>query len=900
MITDLQGAIEYVNPEFLRLTSYTAEEVLGKNSRLLSSGLTPPETYPRLWATIKAGGVWRGEFCNRKKNGELYWETAVISPVRSETGEITHFLAVKEDITERKQAALRLEAFSNLGQRLSSAKTVQTAARVIVDAADQLLRWDACGFDLYSPVNDQIHEVLSVDIIDGHRADVPPACEEGSPTPRMRRAIESGGCLILRQGSDGPTDDGILFGDLTRRSASIMLVPIRDGSQTLALLSIQSYTPDAYDDGDLHLLQSLAGFCAGALNRIRAGEALQESESLYHATFDGAPVGIARTGLDGRFLHVNQQFAHMLGYTPDELRNRHFRDITFPDDHHADSEVTQRLLKGEVVTQSREKRYVCKDGRIVWGNRTLNIRRDAAGKPQSFLVAIEDITERKKVGVTLQEQARLLDLATDAIFVRDLEDHVQYWNSGAERMYGWTAAEATGRKVAELLQRDAAVPDTPNQQLLQDGEWAGELRKCRKGGPGLTVYSRWTLVRDDQGRPKSVLAIDTDVTEKKTLEAQFLRAQRLESIGTLASGIAHDLNNILAPIQMAAQLLREESSQAEREKMLDTIATSAERGAGIVRQVLTFARGVEGERVLVQLRHLVRDLAKIMKETFPKNITVRTHAPKDVWPVTSDATQMHQVLLNLCVNARDAMPNGGTLSISLENLSADESYVSMTPEARVGPYVVVEVKDTGTGIPPAVLERIFDPFFTTKPLGSGTGLGLSTALGIVKSHRGFFSVTSLVNQGSTFRVFLPATMTAEAGLGETPMVAAPSGQGELVLVVDDELAIREVTERMLKRNGYTVATAVDGADALAVYSQQLSPVRVVLTDIMMPEMDGPALVRVLRKISPDLPVIASTGVGQGDKIDELQTLGVKLFLRKPYMADDLLRALKDALSPPPA
>lgn len=364
--------------------------------------------------------------------------------------------------------------------------------------------------------------------------------------------------------------------------------------------------------------------------------------------------------------------------------------------------------------------------------------------------------ERQRAEHKIREQAALLDITTDAISVRDLQHNIVFWNQGAERVFGWRAEEAIGQNAVQLLYRKSELQlKEAINAVMEQGKWFGELNKITKSGQEVIVESRWALVRDDAKRPKSILTVDTDITEKKQLEAQFFRAQRLESIGTLASGIAHDLNNILTPILAAAQLLplKLKNLDDRSQLLLQLLETNAKRGADLVKQVLSFTRGVEGKRMVLQTRHLIAEIEKILQETFPKSVTIYSNIAKDLWTVSGDSTQLHQVLMNLCVNARDAMLSGGLLTLSAQNQWLNETDVRMNFEARVGPYIVISVADTGMGIPTANLERIFEPFFTTKDLGKGTGLGLSTVVGIVKSHGGFVTVTSQEGTGTEFKVF---------------------------------------------------------------------------------------------------------------------------------------------------
>jgi CheY-like chemotaxis protein len=384
------------------------------------------------------------------------------------------------------------------------------------------------------------------------------------------------------------------------------------------------------------------------------------------------------------------------------------------------------------------------------------------------------------------------------------------------------------------------------------------------------------------------------------MEAKFFRAQRLEAIGSLASGIAHDMNNILAPIMMSAPLLRMGLSVEQTEKTLVTIETSAQRGADLVRQLLTFGRGVEGARRIVRLGAMLDEVARIAQRTFPKNISIARDDSEMAWPVMGDSTQLHQVLLNLCVNARDAMPQGGVLTIAVDNVRFDESLVSMTPGAKVGPYVQLSVTDTGTGIPPDVVDKIFDPFFTTKEPGKGTGLGLSTVIGIVKSHGGFVSVLTKMGVGTTFQVYFPAMPEGqEAALAKGPG-AAPAGHGELILVVDDEEKIREVVRDMLVKYGYQVIVANDGADATKQFVLHAKEIRAVITDLEMPVMDGMELVHVLRTLNPALAVLVSSGIASEQALESrragLKALGISTILDKPYTAEKILHAVHDQLT----
>ena len=623
-----------------------------------------------------------------------------------------------------------------------------------------------------------------------------------------------------------------------------------------------------------------------------------ENDPVFQVLFDGSPMPM--WVYDSRtlnFVAVNEAAIRHYGYTREEFLMMTIADLCPSREiglalvyrtKMFDTEIPSGLSR--MVTWKMRK----KDGTVL--DVELTSSPIALSVGNGVMVFANDITERKRAERKIHEQTSLLNLANDAIYVADLEDRIVFWNKGAEALYGWTSEEVLQQKRGELLQWNQPLFEAAKQELNQCGDWSGETRLKTKMGKEVTVISRWTLVRDEDGEPKSVLVINTDITEKKNLERQFLRAQRLESIGTLASGIAHDLNNILAPILMSIGLMRKSVTDEGTQKLLTTIESSAERGADIVRQVLTFARGVEGERILIQPRHIINELVKIMVQTFPKNIQIRTKFPRDLWPVHGDPTQLHQILLNLCVNARDAMPEGGELLVAAENRTVDEQYLAMNPEASSGSFVVLQVSDAGSGIPPEVLEKIFDPFFTTKEPGKGTGLGLSTVLGIVKSHGGFLNIETRVGAGTTFRIFIPASPSADTGGDNVnPEVEIPRGNGELILLVDDEPSVRVAATKTLELHGYRIYTAEDGTDALALYFQRRAEISLILTDIEMDLMDGVTLVRSLKKLDAKVPVIVSSGQGHAEQKNMLRNLGVKKFLDKPYGADQLLRIVHEAI-----
>jgi two-component system cell cycle sensor histidine kinase/response regulator CckA len=496
--------------------------------------------------------------------------------------------------------------------------------------------------------------------------------------------------------------------------------------------------------------------------------------------------------------------------------------------------------------------------------------------------------------------AGILASAMDAIITVDEQQHIVLFNSAAEKMFNCPASDAMEQPLDRFI--PARYREAHREHIHKFGETQvtqrtmGKLRQLsglRSDGEEFPIEASISQV-NAEGQ-KLFTVIIRDITEKKKLEAQFLRAQRMESIGTLAGGIAHDLNNVLSPILTAVELLQMRFPDESSQRLLNILHTNAVRGAEMIKQVLSFARGVEGDYIPLQPSHLIKEIIKILADTLPKNIAITYSVSPDLWNVAGDATQLHQVLMNLCVNARDAMTEGGELRIEAENLEIDEHYARMNIEARAGQFVGITVADNGSGISQQNLSKIFDPFFTTKEQGKGTGLGLSTVASIVRSHGGFLSVYSELNRGSQFKICLPAVESAQSSAQQTSRRDLPVGNGELILVVDDETSVREIAKEALETFGYKVLTASDGTEALAVFAQHLEEVVCVITDMMMPFMDGPATIRALRKLRPQLKIIATSGLKANGKAAEAANLGVTTFLQKPYTAEALLKTLAGEL-----
>jgi PAS domain S-box-containing protein len=638
----------------------------------------------------------------------------------------------------------------------------------------------------------------------------------------------------------------------------------------------------------------IVGVIRDITERKQMEHSLTETLDFNQKIISNAPVGILVFKASGQCVLANEAAARTVNGTVPQLLSQDFRQL---DSWRASGML--RVAEEALATgkpQQYETHFVSTFGKKLW--LVCHFTPFVRGDEPHLLLLFNDIIGRKQAEEHVREQAALLDKAQDAIFVLDSDDRITYWNNSAERIYGWTAAEAVGKTSIELLFKGVITPQLANtiKTVNERGEWVGELQEYTKDGKTVTVQGRCNLIRDEQDRPKSRLIINTDITEKKNLETQFLRSQRMEGIGALAGGIAHDLNNVLTPLLIAVQVLKEKVTDEDGQKLLQALETNVQRGASLVKQVLAFGRGVTGERIAVNPKHIAREIKQIIHEIFPKSVEFELHSAPDLWTITGDPTQLHQVLLNLCVNARDAMPNGGKLFIHMENVMFDETYAGMNPEAKVGPYVLIKVEDTGTGIPREIQDKIFDPFFTTKEPGKGTGLGLSTTLTIVKSHGGFIHCHSALGKGSTFEIYLPANATlvpVENASAEESRL--PRGHNELVLVVDDEEPIRNLAQKVLTRFGYRVLLAADGTEAVSLYAPRQNEIDVVITDMAMPIMDGPATILALKAINSDVKIVSSSGLASDGGMAMAKNAGIQHFIPKPYTAETMLNTLHEVL-----
>jgi PAS domain S-box-containing protein len=637
---------------------------------------------------------------------------------------------------------------------------------------------------------------------------------------------------------------------------------------------------------------------AAALQEAEA--ALRESEKRYRNIFENAVEGFFQATADGRYLSVNPAFARMCGFgSPEEMIDE-ITDIArqlYLDAR--DRSRIKRLYENPGVVRGFETRFRRKDGGVIWVSITARSVKDDSGNVLYYEGTIEDITERKRAEEALREgeerYRQLFEMESDAIFLLDnATGAILEVNASASGLYGYSREEMLRMKNTDL----SAEPEDTMAATRQRRPRVPIRYHRKKDG---TVFPVEITARhfNWHGREVHVAAI-RDISfrmeveeEKRRLQAQLLQAQKMEAIGTLAGGLAHDFNNLLQAVQGYAELVLLRPKKDElRSRELHEIIRAAKRGAELTRQLLTFSRKVESKLQPMELNRRVEQVKELLARTIPKMIEIELRLADDLKMINGDSTQIEQVLMNLAVNAKDAMPEGGRLFIETRNVSLDKGYCDTHLGARLGDYVLLMVSDTGDGMDQETLEHIFEPFFTTKGVGRGTGLGLAMVYGIVKSHNGYITCYSEIGHGTTFKIYLPT-------IEEAPEVPRdheehlPEGGTETILLVDDEESVRQLGKEMLETVGYRVLVASDGEEAMGLYTRRMGDIHLVILDLIMPGMGGKSCLEALLRLDPRVKVLIASGYSVNGRLEETLRSGARGFISKPYELRDLLKRVRD-------
>ncbi len=628
-------------------------------------------------------------------------------------------------------------------------------------------------------------------------------------------------------------------------------------------------------------------------------------------------VTAAEPGLDPgpRFLFINPAFERITGYTVEEALGRTPEFLRGPGTSRTELARIEAALSARRPIRAELLNYR-KDGTAIWLEIEASITRSPSTQTEYFVFIERDVTERKRTEEAQLERERSIAMLFSnlpGMAYRRLNDGnstMEFVSAGCRELTGYEPEAIVGNRLASYESIIAADDRKAVREVVSRAVGRGEpfevtYRIRTRMGILKWVWERGRAAPGPGGSAGSLEGFITDITERKLLESQVLQNQRLESVGTLAGGIAHDLNNVFAPIMMAGDLLAGKGADDESGQLLGMIAASARRGAELVRQILLFARGMEGPRVAVNPAALFTEVRTFLESTLPKSIRLNIQVEPNVSAISGDPVQLHQVLLSLSVNARDAMPSGGRLSISASNAAVSASAPRPHPDAVPGTFVRIDVSDTGGGIPDILKGQIFDPFFTTKGVGRGSGLGLSTARAIVKAHCGFITFVSTEGIGTTFSIFLPTTDAAlslpiHGGAAKPAAGPLPRGKGENILVVDDEESVRHIMRSTLESFGYRTVGAADGAEAIALVRDAAALFDAALVDMQMPGLDGRQTILALRHMRPDLPIVAASGMATNENKEAAATSGVRHFLEKPFRVETLIRTVHAAMARPAA
>jgi|GEM_PF-635640 len=851
------------------------------------------------------GEVVRGDFEARMKGGQLVTVDAVFNPLRDETGRIVQVVASGTDVTERKRAA---EALNESETRYRAVVESSGDAILLVDGDGHICSANAAAVQMHGFSHAELLSMSVQDLV---------VREPAEQVPERLRRLGEGEALTFEV--QHRRKDGTAF------PIEVVATPMKVGTETFILACERDIT-----------------------ERNLAQVALLESEERFHQLAGNINEVFWMTNVGkSQMIYISPAYEVIWGRSCASLyaSPRQWLESIHPEDrdrviHSAES----NQLAG---TYDEEYRIIRPDGAICWIHDLAFPVRNQGGEVYRLAGVARDITERKsaeqKDAAHLLRLRRLSELSmtlsaddSEVVFEKvvcmiaelfevpvvclaeiagpELLFKAVYANGQVRRDAGRCPLEvtpcATVEMAKELRTYDRVQEHFPQATFLRDHNAVAYCGVPSLDSQGNVVAISCLLddkphefTHEDQEILRLIgqrVAIELErsqsISERKNLDRLALRSQRLEALGTLSSGVAHDLNNALTPIMMGVELLR--TRYPEDSKIVDMFATSAKRGSDMVRQLLSFAKGAEGLRVPIKADQLVSELENLVTGSFPKNIRLLVKCDPRLPTVLGDSTQLHQILLNLCVNARDAMPHGGTLTLEAKRVKVGATFADFAPDARPGLYLALRVSDTGTGIPQDILDRIFDPFFTTKSPDKGTGLGLSTVMGIVKGHGGFLQVSSQPGQGSTFTAYLPADGARGGDPSLLPEAAAEfRGQGETILLVDDEADVREMAGIVLQRLNFKPLIATDGVDGLLTAAQRSTDLRVVITDLHMPQMDGLAFVRALRRMLPDIPVIVASGRMEEALAVEFKTLGVTTRLDKPFTQPQLAEALKNLLAP---
>lgn len=882
VITDSRDRIVYVNARMCELTGYNEDEIMGRSFRRLMF------LFPDKQQVVTPGVAGVHTYAARMQgsNGSLWWAEIHETPYRP-AGAETGFLRAISDVTERKQSETELEAFSQLGLELSAADTYGKLGQVVRKITEQLWAWDAFFLLVKRADEDYFRTIIEIDTLDGNRTPVPLTEHNAGQYYGMTELMQ-GRPVLTNRTAENKGPDLPRFGDVSRLSASMIHAPVRVAGAVVGILSIQSYTPMRYSERDARVVLRVADAIGPTVERCRDREAMRTSEEKYRQLVENVNDGIMISQRD-RIVYFNRRLSEMLGYDAEELQHANFRRLYSRASLQLLDERASRRLKGEDVPSRYEITMVRKGGEPIMVEASVSIIA-YQGEAATFAV-VRDVTDRVKSEAQLARLGAAVEQSTDAIIIMGTDWRVEYVNHAFEIVTGYTFADAKGQTVRHLLdsgQHEDEFYAKVEETLTKGNPWSGRFINRRRDG---TMYEEDAIIsplRDATGTVTNYISVQRDVTEKLALERQLRHSQKMEAVGQLAGGIAHDFNNLLVAIMGYSELLL--GNMAEEESMRDDvreIQRAADRAATLTKKLLQFSRRQAIQPTLVNINETVINLEKMLKMLLGERIELIIEVDRDIAGTLTDLGQVEQIIVNLALNARDAMPEGGRLTIETQNTHLADCYTTGQLGVPPGWYVVLTISDTGCGMTAGVQSRIFEPFFTTKELGRGTGLGLATVYGIVKQSNGAVSVRSEEGKGSSFRIYLPAVEDKEN--------AAIRTTRPTILLVENEPAIRSLAERVLENSGFHVTKVASAKEALRVSEELNQQFDLLLTDFMMSDMNGADLAQELVRRRSISRVLYMSDHAENLLRSTTPEITELTFVKKPFKAEELVESVRKSL-----
>jgi PAS domain S-box-containing protein len=678
-----------------------------------------------------------------------------------------------------------------------------------------------------------------------------------------------------------------------------LTAPIVGRGGPFGVLGAHTARPRIFLREDALFIQAVANILATAIERERSSQELRQTNQTLQAMIASAPAAIVALDSSANVCIWNPAAARMFGQIAEEVLGKELP--TVPESRREEYELLRDLLLQGGSIAGIETQQRRKDGSLI----DVILSAASVGSPSvrypppvhaAVIAVLTDISERKRAEAEKLRLSTAIEQSAECILISDIHGVIQYVNPAFCAVTGYSREEAVGNRsnILHSGKHHHAFYENLWKTILGGQSWRGEFQNRKKDGAIVPMEAVITPVREAGGQITSFICFHTDVTERRNLDRQLLQSQKFEAVGQLAGGIAHDFNNVLAAILGMAELGLLEAPEGTRiRERLEKIRHHGGRAVALTKQLLAFSRRQVLERRDMNLNHCVAEVASLLGESLGKDIELRTNLAPDLEATRADPAQVEQVLMNLCVNARDAMPGGGQLSIHTRNVHADEEFCRSQPGARPGDYVCLSVSDTGMGMNAATMERIFEPFFTTKPPGQGTGLGLATVYGIVKQHNGFVHVYSELGEGATFRIYFPTAAATEAECPPALSEMPTSGGRETILLADDQTALCELERESLEALGYTVLSAQDGEEAVETFRQYNDKVDLLILDVVMPRLRGPDAYRRISALRPGVPVIFCTGYDPASAT--VTAISGHPVLQKPFSTRDLARAVRTLL-----